>query len=545
MSTIVGIDIGTALTKVVELGVGKGGGHEILTMKYMKTPYTKEGEIEPKAFWEQMEGIMPFSRLRGAQVSIGLPSASVNFTYFDFPKLPKNEMHRAVLAEVRKKILPVPAPQDNLKYMILKETKLKEGVQVTVFAGAAEKSAVDKYYALFKNRGIIPVLIASTAMGLFACFTECYRTQAENWAFVNIGFKSTVLDLFIKGKLVLARIIPFAGTDILQAVSKQTKLDTEQVEQMFMRNEVEERVFADSVNYLLTDIRRSFAYYKSISSDGDIDALLFGGGIAVYPAITGFIKQHMRGKVEVFDLSTIKTLSVKRAVPAEEVRLSPLFLSALGLGLAVAAKMPLLNFLPEEEVREKKAQKLDILFLKILGTLSGVLVAALAAVAFLLQQSNTRAFPPQKQEFVRVQYEALSKKAEAVALKQRQFSQQINFIEVIRKFGFPWEKIFIGLSESVPSSVFLRELELAYEEPAPGQPGLKITLRGVVKEDFEKGREQLEVLSQRLRQSGFISEERVTPFTLEEVVIQPEKKNAQMTMVREREFTIEGRLRHP
>jgi len=542
---IVGIDIGTALTKVVELGAAKAGGHEILAMKYMKTPCTKEGEVEPKAFWEQMEGVIPFSRLRGAQVSIGLPSISVNFTCFDFPRLPKNEMPRAVQAEARKKILPVPGPQDNLKYMILKETKLKEGAQMTLLAGAAEKSAVDKYHDLFKNRGITPIFIGSTAMGLFACFSECYRTQAENWAFMNIGFKSTVLDLFIKGKLVLVRIIPFAGTDILQAVAKQTKLDAEQAEQMFMRNEVEERVFADSVNYLLTEIRRSFAYYKSISSDGDIDALLFSGGIAAYPAITEFIKQHMRGRVEVFDLGAVKAFSVKRSVPPEAVRLGPLFLSVLGLGLAVAAKMPLLNFLPEEEVREKKAQKIDILFLKILGALGVVLVAALAVVIFFLQQSNARAFPPQRQEFIRVQYEALSKKAEAVALKQRQFSQQINFIEVIKKFSFSWEKIFTGLSESVPSSVFLKELELTYEEPVPSQPGLKITLRGAVKEDFENGREQLEVLAQRLRQSGFFTEESVTPFTLEEVVIQPQKKNTQMTMVREREFTIAGRMKKP
>lgn len=538
MKTFIGIDCGSSLTKVIEAGEGKGV-FDILTLKYFKTPFLKDGTLDFTAFFQQLEAIIPVSRLRSAELGFTLPSTSVNYIHFDFPKLPKNELTRGIVAEARKKILPAPAPNDNIKYIVLQETKLKEGIQLRVFAGAAEKIMIDKFYGAFKNKGITPHFIGSSEMCLYAFFSECYADTGSNWAFVNMGAKNTTFTLFVKGSIAFVRNISFAGDDIVQAIAKQKKIDAEQATQLLWKNEVEEAVLTNSWNYLLSEIRRSFAYYKSIASTEEVSSILLSGGFLKVASLSAFLKTNLRGNVSFFDLAHCKKVSTKRISAEEVTSVSPFFLCGLGIISALAITRPLINFLPEEVAQKKKAQQLDILAIKALGVFTGLLLIVLLVVNIILMRNNARAFPQARQDMMRSRYDALNKMMTEIRVKQRSYTQQITFVETVKRFSFSWDKVFTLVSQAVPADIYMKELFIRYEERA-SQPVLRMVLQGRVLADFEKGVRILDDFAQKLRSSNRFVEFKSTPLPLEDIVVQPASGQKALTSTKEREFTIEG-----
>lgn len=543
MKPIVAIDIGSYLTKVIQLIPGGKGASEVSILKFLRTPLTKEGDIDKDAFFTQLESILPLSRLRSSELCVILPATAVNYAHFDFPKLPKSELTRAVLAEARKKILPAPAPQDNIKYIVQKETKVKEAMQLSIFAGSADKVMIDKYYSLFKQKGAIPIFVGSPETCLAGLFLECYAQQAH-YAMINLGFKCTTLAIFSKGQIALTRNIPFAGNDIINAIAKQTKADVEQVSQLFVRNEIDANVLLPHWNYLLTEIRRSFAYYKSIDTSADVQSILLSGGVGALNSAAAYLKEHMRGNIEIFDLLKVKCVSSKRLAGENVSSLSPFF--ALGVGAAFAYKSShvLMNFLPEEALQRRKERQTDSALLRIGVGITAVLFLIAVIMGILVQQNNTRAFPAAKREAIRVKLEEVKKGAELVQQKQKQLTQQITFIESIKKYELSWAMVITTLAKTMTSEkMYFRDFLISYEVAPKKQIGeYKFIIHGSIKSNFEEAREALEAFEQKLEYSGYFTALKSEPLKLEDVVYTASAKDRDLTEIMDRNFTIEGQV---
>jgi|GEM_PF-3328998 len=551
MKPIVAIDIGSYLTKVVQIVPGKTV-NELSVLKFLRTPLTKEGEIDKEAFFAQLESVIPLSRLRSSELCVMLPAASVNYAHFNFPKLPKNELARAVIAEAKKKILPAPAPHDSVKYIIQKEVKVKDAIQLSIFTGAADKIAIDKYYSLFKQKGAIPVFVGAPEICLYGLFMECCAQAQQHFAMIHVGFKCTTLAIFLKGQIVLTRNIPFAGNDIIGAIAKQTKAEVEQVSQLFVRGEIDAGILLPHWNYLLTEIRRSFAYYKNIDTSADIQTILISGGVGALASASAYLKEHMRGSVEVLDLQKLKSISFKRLAGENIASLSPFF--ALGIGAALAYKSGhvLMNFLPEEAMQRKKERHVDALLLKLGVSVTGILLCIAAVAGIMVQQNNARAFPVAKRESVRLKLESVQKGAEQVQQRQKQLNQQIIFIDNIKKYELPWYTVVSTLGQTVSSDkLVLRDITVSYEIPPKQTVGFyKIAMRGAITADFEAASLILDTFIKNLEQSGIFKDIKCTPLVLEEIVQDAKAQqgrmisgqNGRLTAEQERAFSVEAQI---
>ncbi len=464
---LVGIDIGSSLTKIIEAEAGKDA-FEILSLESFSTPY-KEGEIDKAAFFELLYKNIPLSRLKTALIAISIPSSAVNFSIFDLPKMPKDELDKVIIREAQRKILPTPSQQDVFKYAFLKEIKVKGAAQSTFLAAAGSREIITKYLDLFKAEGITPHFIGSAPLSLMMSFYEYKVSPSGNWAFIDIGFRNTSIVIFNKADLVLIRNIPFAAFDFINAIAKKTGMEFLKAQDSFMSGKATEDLLFPSWQYLLTELRRSLAYYKEITDNQRIDSMLFSGGIFKEKQAFDYLKRSMGGNLEVFDLTTAAHISAKRIPRDLLASESVLFATALGLALSLrATKKPVLNFVPPEIYQEKKLRKLRLISVK-------TLFAILAVLVFIFLAFNARIVFVKAQirhlskTFSEAEYKKFSEQAAKINARLGKINKQKELIVKISKYGFDWDKFFAVLSKSIPADAFIQQLTVRYALDAKAQ----------------------------------------------------------------------------
>lgn len=548
---LIGIDIGSSLTKVIEAEVGKDA-FEILSLESFPTPY-KDSEIDKASFFELLYKNIPSQRLKSALISISVPSSAINFSIFDLPKMPKDELDKVIAREALRKILPVPSQQDVLKYTFLREIKVKGSVQSNFLVGAGSKPVIGKYLDLFKSEGITPHFIGSTPLSIMMSFYEYKVSPAGNWAFIDIGFRNTSVVIFSKTDLVLIRNIPFAAFDFVSAFAKKTAIDFSKALDLFMQGKIMDDSISSSWQYLLTELRRSFAYFKEITDNQRIDSLLFSGGMFKAGQTFDYLKRSMGGNLELFDLAAIGHISAKR-IPRDLLACeSTLFATALGLALSLRPnKRPVLNFIPAEVYQEKKLRKLRIISVKtlfitsiILGCAFILLSTRIVFVKVQLRQLN--------KDFSESEYKRVSEQAAKINARLGNINKQKEWVTKIVKQGFNWDKFFIILSKNIPANVFIEELKIKYasESQGPETTGemgqikssskrkvFVVNMNALAVGNYEYAKRETDKFYRGLIDSGFFTEVNLAPIKLEDILMKDRPDKAELTDIKDREFSI-------
>jgi len=531
---LIAIDIGLNLTKVLEADLNKKGILEIITLESFKTPY-KEGEIERKAFFGQLYKFIPLSRIKASRLAISVPSSAINFTNLQLPKMPKEDLDKAVLREAKRKILPLPQEADIFTYIILSETKVKEIAQLNILAGAGTRGVIEKYVSLFKAQEIIPQLIGSTLSALMMYFHEYKPSPTENWALIDIGFKNTSVVIFNKTDVALMRSIPFACFNFFEAVAKKTGCSLERAEDLFFSEQLREELVSESWQYLLAELRRSFAYYKEITNGQKLDSILFSGGIFKAGGSLDFLRKNMGGKLEVLNLVPSRSILARKFSAGDLLSQGPLFATALGLVLSLKSiKRPALNFLPPEIPRERRLKKIELISEEALIVVAGVLIfltMSLSARIILIKVNIANLH----KGFSESEYQDFTEKAAKINLRLSNLEKQKDLAGKISQYRFPWEKLFTILSNTIPEDAFIKEMSV--------EKASTLNLKGAIVGDYEQASRELDKFYRGLVDSGFFSEIKLEPLKLEDIVIKGRAEKEALTEIKEREFNLQAQIK--
>lgn len=559
---LIGIDIGLNLTKVIEAELDKAD-LEIQKLDVFTTPY-KDGEIVGKIFFEQLYKIIPLARFKNSGIAISVPSTSINFSILELPKMPNEDLVKVVPREAKRRILPAPMPEDIFKYSVLAEKKEKKSVQLEILAGAGSKSVITKYLSLFKHDGIIPDSISSTPLALIKYFSEYKPSPEDNWALIDIGLKNTSMLILTKSNVALIRNIPFASFDFIEAIRKKMGVSFEKAEEVFLREElISEDSVVGSWQYLLTELRRSFAYYKEVSGGQRIDSIIFSGGMFKLSKPFDFLRKNMGGNLEVFKFASFKNVSIGKSVSKDVLSSGPIFATVLGLVLNLKSpKKEILNFLPIEIYRERKLKEMQSFFLRVLLVIAMVLILLIIGARLKINLSKgeidvlTKAF--QKSEYSR-----FTKMASEIDLRKSNLKKQKDLIIKISKEKLSWQELFAVISGSIPDETFLKELSVEEgqgtkevvklqqpvdsvfknKQQAPQQKSqMTVKIKAAIFGDYELAKVVADDFYKGLMDSGFFSSVNLDPPKLEVIVIKTMGEQAALTEVKEREFEIEAKV---
>lgn len=455
--TIVSIDIGSGLTKVLEGRFDKGA-LEIQRMESFKTPF-REGEVHEQAFFEQLEKIVPLARLKSSEVAISVPTLAINLNVFSVPKLSRDELNQIIPREARSKIIPPPVSDDIIDYVILKSDKSKSSDRLSIFSGVGKRMVIKKYFTLFEKQGVIPQLVANTPLAGIAHFQEEKASPAESWAVIDIGFRCTSVLIMNKGEPALVRNIQIAAYDFVDAVAKKTGKGFAEAEKLFFEGPIDEALVQGSWQYLLSELRRSLAYFKEITAgEGIVEHIQFSGSLFKAHHAFDYLKKNMGGKLEIFTIAPSKRVVLKGPLPEDLSANSMLYATAFGMALSLNRKNPLPNFLPQAGApRHKIISRIQLLSTRVMVIAAGVLFI-LAAVFGVQAQFGRAKVDKLKKEVPEAEYQRIMKKAKEVDGKLANVRRQEELLAIFSHEHVPWQGLFKVIGESMDEKGFAEEI---------------------------------------------------------------------------------------
>jgi type IV pilus assembly protein PilM len=548
MRQIIGIDIGGSLTKVIEASVTRGM-LKILALKFFKTPYQKDDIIDEEEFFGELYKIVSPQKMRTSEVGVSIPAPYANFSVLDLPDMPKADLDRAILSEGRRTIRPTPADDDILRYVQLKSAKSKDAKRLSILVGAAVKAQLIKYTSLFANQGFSPDFIGSTSSNLMIYSFGYFAETAQDWCFIDIGYSNTTMVIFKENSLALVRNIMFASKDFIKAIAAEKKVDAKEAEALFIK-QTEEDTISENWEYLVSEIRRSFAYYKETSGGKSINSIYFSGGIFNGGQYVEHMRQKVGGKITLFDIRSLKNVSTDMVSSEDFVNSSALFANVIGLSLCMEGKHPTLNFLPSEAVKEKHVEKAKALSLRLL-VVSALVLGGICCLLFLRWSFLSAQLSQAKKHFSEKEYEAATEVSRSINSLKQQVEAQKSFVETIKAKNLLTKKVLEVIAKHIPSNCALSKADLgeSSQSNAPatmGQPGMQASgknfkISGNIDATLEDAQEQLELLEKKLKRSGiFVNVKMGYPEIKDEYF---ELAGNAYTPKKNREFTVELELK--
>jgi len=555
MKQIVAIDIGAYLIKVT-VAEAKGKILEVSALKHFQTPYQKEDTFDEESFFAQLFAIVPQDKMKAAQVAIGLPSTTTNFSFFDMPPIARADLKQAINSEAQRTIRPAPVEGDIVRYVIFKDSQTKENRQLNVLAGAGIESDIMRYFSMFQQQGIIPSFIASSASSLMVYPLGYCPQLPANWCFVDIGYTDTSIVIFSGNIPTLVRTIMFATRDFVQAIATEKKIDFQEAHRLFLKQEAQELV-ANSWEYLISEIRRSFAYYKEISSGKAIEGVYFTGGIFSIGPYIDILKKNIGGKVEFLDLKSVNNISLEGADPEQRANASYFFINSLGLALSCFQQKQVLNFLPSTVLKGKQTQAIQSLAQQALKLAAGGLIALFVLLFFRasLAQGN---LSKETKTFSEEKYQALIAAEREISDLDSKVKAQKEFIANQLEISQSRREVLTVIAKYIPSNAYLSSTEITAAAgaaktssgrrgrrgrgaQAASEKGESFKCSGWIQATYEDAIDQLRLFAKKLSKSGLFSKVSLDRTKLEEEPFQPYASD--FTMNVRRKFELELKLK--
>ncbi len=342
---IVGLDIGSFALKLVELKPKKKGKetvYELEALGYEPVPYQAivEGSImDSTAVVDAIQHVFYESKTKTKKLSFGVSGSSVIVKRIDVQRLNPNEMHEHILWEARPHI-PFTPEEVNIDYEIIDATDIPPD-RVGVILAAVKKEKLQDYLNVvtIADKGADIVDLESFAV-LNSVLKNYEMYQQRSLAIINIGATITNVVITKGGHPVFVRDIAFGGNQFTDLIQKELSLKYEKAESVKKGRQIEgvspaavKPVINLIFNELKNEIKKTFEFYRSNTTEGRIDNILLSGGTANLESIIDFFSQGFDIPVEIINPFNNIEINPKKFDLDFINEMAPVFNVAMGLAL--------------------------------------------------------------------------------------------------------------------------------------------------------------------------------------------------------------------
>jgi type IV pilus assembly protein PilM len=342
---IVGLDIGSFSLKIIELKPKKKGkeiGFELVSLGYEPVPYQSivEGSImDSTAVADAIQHVFLESKTKCTGISFGVSGSSVIVKRIEVQRLSPNEMHEHILWEARPHI-PFTPEEVNIDYEIL-ETSDVPPDRVGVILAATKKEKLNDYLNVITISGKTPEIVDLDSFAILNSVMVNYEIyQNRCIAIINIGASITNVVIAKNGNPVFVRDIAFGGNQFTDLIQKELNLKYEKAEAVKKGRQVEgvspaavKPVINLIFNELKGEIKKTFEFYRSNTTEGRIDNILLSGGTANLESIIDFFSQEFDIPVEIVNPFNNIEINEKKFDLDFIKEMAPVFNVAMGLAL--------------------------------------------------------------------------------------------------------------------------------------------------------------------------------------------------------------------
>jgi type IV pilus assembly protein PilM len=370
----VGLEVGTANLKVVELRAGSPPSLSTLALRPMPPGLVQEDQIvDPQGLADEIKALFDDAGISKRFVVASVGNSQVIIRSINVPKMSLAELDEAIKWEAERYI-PFPIDEVVLDYYVLDNPDdVEEGEQLEVVIAAAKLELVTQQVEYLKLAGLEPVVLDVKPFALLrslkgamlgealtksALESDAYTEAGEVGVVLEIAATQTTITLVRGERFILNRNIGVSGDDFTAAIQRSFGLDFDSAEEIkldygtatiptedeeeLLNFDAKREQFSPSRVYeslrpvlvdLTTEIRRSLEFFRVQQGDATINRMLVTGGGAKLRGLPEAIGDALGFRVEVAD-PWLSVLVDERQFDEQYLdKVGPEFAVALGLAL--------------------------------------------------------------------------------------------------------------------------------------------------------------------------------------------------------------------
>jgi type IV pilus assembly protein PilM len=337
---IVGIDIGSKHIKAIHLKDNKDSYRlERLGIISLQPELIVDGSIlDSSRVVEAIKELISSSDIKTKDITLSVSGhSSVIIKRVSMPQMSEDELDDSIRFEAEQYI-PFDIEDVNLDFQILGPAE--EDNMMDVIIVAVKKDKINEYVSVVKESGLNPVIVDVDAFALENMYELNYEIrEGENIALVNIGASMININILKGGLSVFTRDSSVGGNILTEALQKEFTISYANAEKLKEGEAVEgispddvASVISSASEDIITEISRSFDYFRDTTNYENIDEIILSGGVAL---TSGFVKLlSERTGITVDVVKSFKNIEVPEMFDQNYInKVEPLVAVVIGLAL--------------------------------------------------------------------------------------------------------------------------------------------------------------------------------------------------------------------
>lgn len=348
--------------------------------------------------------------IKTRRAAVDIPREQINFYTLKLPNASVSDLAGMVAFQIPKEL---PFPVDHA-VVDFTAPQARGGETIDVLVAAVRKEVLAFYTEVFERAGLKLQRVGLRAnANQFAVNAMLAATPHENVLFVDVGPRTTEIDVLHKGQLVFSRAADVVIPDIVESADAGRAVAPEQTERPLLSlvspTEPPPSLLAKAVRDVMIEVTRSIEAYRSVHSGATIEHAVIGGSCAIEEALAEAIEKQYRITAQPYNPAVCFGWEADRGAAAGA------FASTLGLVLAQLHDVQLhINFLePKRPISRAERQ-----FRKApLAAATAVLFVAAGVVFYLMM--------------VKPEYDAREQLRREIAEAQKVLDQHKEFAQIV------------------------------------------------------------------------------------------------------------------
>ena len=298
---VVGLDIGSATVKLVELRERKGGQFQLqrIGVEPLSPEAIVDGSImDSSLVVDAIQKLTDQTGIKNNNFATSVSGHSVIIKKIELPAMEPDELAESIQWEAEQHI-PFDINDVRLDYLTLSDDDPGlENMEVLLVAVKREK--VNDYVSVISQSGKNPQIVDVDAFAIQNSYELNYDLDPlKVVALINMGAGVSNINVVARGQSVFWRDISFGGNQFTEALQREFNLSFDQAELLKRGEAVGSYTASDARKVLDTisaemanEIQKTFDFFAATSSEGPVDELVLSGGCALTPNLQEVLRER-------------------------------------------------------------------------------------------------------------------------------------------------------------------------------------------------------------------------------------------------------------
>jgi type IV pilus assembly protein PilM len=317
MKSVVGVDLGSTVLKVVELR-GTWKGFEVVKAAERRLPAENGGSCPPEQVAQALSELLSAHAIKPARVVSAIPAHATFVRNLMLPFRDPRKIREVLKFEMEPHI-PYPVEDVIVDFAKIRDT---DAGGSEVLAVAVPKMAMADHVRIFDLAGMVPERVDWEIFGELNGYLA-WRPVLDSGpvALINLGASKTTVKIIKAGSIRFTRSIVRGGNALTESIRQRLTLTTAQAEALKLSDRDRDRAdIAESVETFLgvlaKEIDHTLLAYSTRAGEEPVQEIVLLGGGAGLPEALPFFEEHYSLPTTLFDMN-------QRLFPASPMALQP------------------------------------------------------------------------------------------------------------------------------------------------------------------------------------------------------------------------------